>query len=190
MRHHKLTIVSILGSLAVIVALLVFSKVANAPSKATVITQSNKSSQPTINLTPVSISNAYASFDYPEALRQTPSGGLMTNEVAAYTFLYRDLETWSMAIEIVTNQSGLVSDNNAYQFRKVNPQTYAETDYSVNDQPVVVMTDKTYGGFSKVAFLVHGSYQAIISLYGDDPGGIGNLSKTFNMVINSWQWNE
>jgi hypothetical protein len=50
------------------------------------------------------------------------------------------------------------------------------------------MTDKTITYYNKVAFLVRGSYQATISLSGDDQGGEGNLVKTLNMILGSWTW--
>lgn len=139
-------------------------------------------------MTPVPISNAYASFDYPAAFTQTPTGGLMAHEVAGYTMVHRDIATWSLAIEILSIPSGSLSDNNSYQYRKVNPQTYSENQFTVNGQTVTEMTDTSYGGFSKVAFLVHGSYQAVISLYGDDPNGLTDLRASLTMLENSWQW--
>lgn len=84
--------------------------------------------------------------------------------------------------------SGQLKDNNGYQVRKINPSTYQESHIVLNNKPIDVMTDKTVGGFSKVAFLINGQYQATISLYGDDANGLDVLQSTLNMVLSTWRW--
>ncbi len=192
MSKRKRVLVIGLGCLGVVIlALLLFSAAANAPhGAAKIVVQSSKPTGSSINMTPVSITTTYASFEYPAAFTQTPTGGLMTHEVAGYTMVHHDVATWSLAIEILSIPTGNLSDNNSFQYRKVNPQTYAENQFAVNGQTVTEMTDTTYGGFSKVAFLVHGQYQAVISLYGDDPSGLNNLRLSLTMIEKTWHWND
>lgn len=188
-KHKKAIIIGICFGLIPIALIATFSSVANAPhSTSSIVTLTTPVDKTSFNMSPKSITNPYVSFSYPAALTQTANGGLTSRQVAAYTFMYRDIQTWNMAIEVVMIPSGNLSDNNGYQFRKVNPQIYQESQINVNNQPVTIMTDSTYGGFSKVAFLVHGQYQAAVSLYGDDPNGLSNLNRTFSMILKSWQW--
>jgi hypothetical protein len=180
----------ITGTVLVLACLvvLIFTIIANAPAKASVIIRAaNTSTQYSLNLMPVVVLNHYVTFDYPAIMTPTTTS-LVSREVAAYTFVHHDVATWNMAIEVYPNSSGLLSSSSAYEFNKLNPQTYQESVETVHNQPIHIMTDMTYGGFSKTAFLLHDGYLATVSLYGDDANGLSALNATFNMILQSWQW--
>jgi hypothetical protein len=177
--------------IAIVVLLVVFEIISklNQPAQGVISAPSSAQlAEVSLNLTPTPGGGRYASFNYPAALNQTASGKLVTPVVAAYEYSYRDVESWNLAIDILLIPSGQLTDNNSYQVRKINPQQYQESHVTVNNQSIDVMTDKTVSGFSKVAFLIHGQYQATVSLYGDDPSGVGDLQSTFNMVLDTWHW--
>jgi hypothetical protein len=170
-------------------AIVLLSYAANTPAQAGAIyTQNVNMPDSKLTLTPVKVTNSYASFDYPSIMTLTSNNALASHELANYTFAHPDLVDWNMAIEVMYVASGRLQDNNSYEFRHVHPEQYIETNILVGTNKVDVMTDSTYGGFSKVAFLTHGPYQAVISLYGDNESGLTSLQKTFNMVLSSWKW--
>ncbi|HEY5268454.1 MAG TPA: hypothetical protein VII94_04985 [Candidatus Saccharimonadales bacterium] len=143
---------------------------------------------PQINVTPVLLSSQYVSFDYPKGLKidskNKPTGPIVDD----YLFSYSDIEPWNLAISIYLIPLGGLSDNNAYQLRKINPTQYQQSTQVVNGQNVIIMSDKTISYYNKVAFLVHGSYQATISLSGDDQNGDSTLVNTLKMILSSWTW--
>ena len=94
-----------------------------------------------------------------------------------------DIEVRNLAIASLFVPSGNLSDNNAYQFRKANPNTYQESNVTTNGKTVTVMSDTTVAGFSKVAFLTNGRYQATVSLIGNDSDGLDSLQAAFNQVL-------
>jgi hypothetical protein len=93
-----------------------------------------------------------------------------------------------LAISIYLIPGGKLTDSNSYQVRAIKPSQYQQSSQIVKGQVVVIFSDKTITYYNKVAFLIHGSYQATISLSGDDQNGSGNLVKTLNMILNSWTW--
>lgn len=147
-------------------------------------------SQANLDMTPQVFVDNYASFSYPKGLTTVAPSRFGPPVVAIYDLTYRDIQTWRLAVSIVRIPSGNLSDNNAYQFRRINPAKYAESHVHLNGQNVTIMTDTTAGGFSQVAFLVHGQYQAVVSLYGDDPRGTEGLQTTFSMILGSWRWQQ
>jgi hypothetical protein len=180
----------IIGSLILVVGvgIVIFSLIANAPTKTSVIvSKKDMSPKYSLNLVPLVIVNRYFNFDYPAIMTPTPTT-LVSGEVAAYTFVHHDIATWNLAIEVVPDPSDLLSSNSGYEYRKINPQVYQESTVTIHNQPIHIMTDTTYGGFSKIAFFVYDNYQASVSLYGDDTNGLNALNDTFNMILNSWQW--
>jgi hypothetical protein len=180
----------IIGVAVVLVAIKLTSLAFNRPAQGTIST-TNGTEQPAqagIDLRPEPISGTYVSFSYPRGLTRTADSKLIGPVVAMYNFSHHDVESWNLAIEILVIPSGQLADNNSYQLRKINPNTYQESHITVNNQLIDIMTDKTAGGFSKVAFLVHGQYQATVSLYGDDANGLGDLQSTFTMVLGTWHW--
>jgi hypothetical protein len=50
------------------------------------------------------------------------------------------------------------------------------------------MTDTKSGDFNKVAFILHGTTSADISLTGDDYGGKQVLQPIFNQILSSFHW--
>lgn len=145
-------------------------------------------SQNNLDMTPSVFVDDYATFSYPKGLTTVAPSKFGPPVVAVYNLTYRDIQTWRLAVSIVRVPSDSLYDNNAYQFRKINPSKYAESQLRINGQNVRIMTDTSASGFSQVAFLVHGQYQAIISLYGDDPRGTSGLESTFTMILSSWHW--
>ena len=188
-RRRRLVGVSIV--VVIIAAVVIFAIVSklNKPAQGLVSNPTSaQSAQAVIDLSPTPGGGRYASFSYPSIMQQVVSSKLITPVVAIYNYSYRDVESWKLAIEVLQIPSGQLADNNSYQTRKLNSQQYQESHETINSQVIDVMTDKTVGGFSKVAFLVSGQYQATISLYGDDPSGVDILQKTFDMVLGNWHW--
>jgi len=163
----------------------------NQPTKG-VITSTSKVSETqntdNVDMTPVVQSSKYASFNYPEALTKEAQQSFNLPFVAVYNYTKHDVSSWELAISIMNVSSGSLNDNGSYHYRKVNPDKYIESNKTINDKNVVIMTDQTASGFAKVAFLVNGQYQATISLTGDHLGSSSSLDETFNMVISSWRW--
>lgn len=189
MKRPPVIATIVFGIVSLSCAILLFSYAANSPAQAGAIyTQNIATPGSQLRLTPVKVTNSYASFDYPSIMTLTSNNALTSHELANYTFVHRDIATWNMTIEVLYVPSGKLADNNSYQFRHVSPERFIETNALINDNNIAIMTDSTYGGFSKVAFMVHGPYQAVISLYGDDQNGLTNLEKTFSMVLNTWDW--
>jgi hypothetical protein len=161
----------------------------NQPSLGVVtVGSSSTSSAPSFNFTPQHINGHYASFNYPTELTVSKNNTLVDPVVEEFNFSHRDIETWALAISIMSTPGGSLATNNAYQFRKSQPKIYKESHQDVNNQSIDIMTDTSVGGFSKVAFLEGNGLSATVSLYGDDPTGVGDLSKTLTMVISSWKW--
>lgn len=184
----------ILGSfivLVVVVAVIaraVISRLDQPVSGAITVASSTTTTTPGFDFTPQHISGTYALFNYPKSLIVAHNNPLVNPVVAQYNFTYHDIESWNLAIAILATPGGSLASNNAYQFRKSQPNIYKESHETFNNQAVDIMTDTTVGGFSKVAFLESSNFSATVSLEGDDSAGISVLSKTFNMILSSWQW--
>ena len=166
----RVTAIAIVGAIVILlVGLKIVSSAFNAPVHGTISTTATKSTptvQATINLRPKTATGTYAHFNYPSGLTKDKSNAITPPVVAIYDFSYRDIESWDLAISIAIIPSGQLSDNNAYQFRKINPSTYQASQLVLNHTAIPVMTDKTVSGFSKVAFLIQGQYQATHFLTG------------------------
>jgi hypothetical protein len=139
-------------------------------------------------MTPTPGGGLYASFNYPAALSQVVGGETIAPTLVNYDYSYRDIESWNLEIIIYTNPSGNLTNDSPYTYRQLHPAIFQESKTTINHQPVDIMTDKTAAGFGKLAFLIHGQYQATISLTGNDANGVDDLQATFNMVLNSWRW--
>lgn len=189
LRNKRIIAVLVVAAL-VAAAASALKIIGNAPVKGVISTGSAAGQQPPVSafdLTPVPVQGSYAGFDYPRGLNRVADNPLVPPVLAMYNFQHRDVESWQLAIAILSIPSGNLGDNNAYQFRKTKPDTYRLSYLTIRGQQVPVMSDLS-AGFSKVAFLVHGPYQASISLHGADAEGVGPLDSTFMMVLNSWQW--
>ena len=142
------------------------------------------------DMTPVAMTGAYASFTYPKCLNAVATQSPASPVLASYDLVHQDIQTWNLAITILDVPSGSIADNNAYHFRKVNPNRFSESQTVVNGTTVHVMTDKMANGFNGVAFLVRGQHQAVVSLNGDDTTGLHDLQSTLQMVLSSWHWRQ
>jgi len=140
-----------------------------------------------IDLTPKRKTGKYISFDYPAGLNVYPSQ-VTGPELEVFNFSAQDVETWFLGIEVSTTRFGKLTDSSSYTYRKNTPTVYHETQETLNGQLVTIMTDTTVGGFSKVAFILHGNTLATISLQGDDSSGVAPLQTTFSMILMSWHW--
>ncbi len=141
-----------------------------------------------INMSPKLFSSNYASFDYPIALKIDTKNTTHQPIIDDYNFSLQDIEPWNLAITIFSVPEGTLSGNNAFLVRQMNPAQYQQSSTIVNGTNVIMMSDKTITYYNEVAFLVRGSYQATISLSGNDSNGRGNLIKTMNMILDSWTW--
>ena len=141
------------------------------------------------DMSAAAFTDGYASFTYPKSLSAAPSGRIAPPIVASYVLRYHSTpRTCNLAVTITRVPSGRLSDNNAYQFRRVHPEVYKESSETFNGVRAAVMTDTTATGFSKVGFLVDGEYQAAVALYGNDQSGPADLQATFAMIMGSWHW--
>jgi hypothetical protein len=158
------------------------SKITNAPIAASTTTAFNN--------TPAIVHNKFFTFSYPTALSPQTQQPLSGSEIAAYSYTYRDVESWQLTVVALEPSAPILGNDSAYSYRIQHPDQYQLSNETINGQLVKVITDTQAGGFSKVAFLIHGSEIANISLLGDDPMGTGLLNKTFSQVIDSWAWNK
>jgi len=187
---NKKRIIIFLGVLSVLaISFMILLNYVDKPSVGS-ITNSKITNivAPALNMTPTLFSSQYASFDYPAILKKDHKNPSVNPVVDDYLFSYNDIESWNLAISIYLIPAGELVDNNSYQVREIHTDQYQQSTQLINDHNVIIMTDKTITYYNKVAFLVRGSYQATISLSGDDQGGEGNLVKTLNMILGSWTW--
>lgn len=187
---HKKTLVFI--TVFVLIALtgikIIYTKL-NSPDLGKVSSQpSTIQNTPSFDLKPKLITSKYASFQYPEAINQVANNKLVTPVVAMFNFSYHDTVTWNLAIDILNIPSGELTDNDSYKVRVLNPSIYSPSQLKIGNKTFPVMSDKTAGDYSKVAFLVDGQYQATVSLSGDDINGYAPLDSTLNLILSSWQW--
>jgi hypothetical protein len=157
------------------------SKITNAP-KTTATTAA-------FNSTPTIVHNKFFTFSYPAALNPQTQQPLSGSEIASYGYTYRDVESWQLTVVVLEPSAPILGNDSAYSYRIKHPEQYQLSTETVDGLPVQITTDTEAGGFSKVAFVQHGTEIANISLLGDDSSGTGLLNKTFSQVIDSWVWN-
>ena len=168
-----------------------FSRYATSPAEGIIeAIRGNWASAAAFDMRPQLISGSYASFNCPRGLTAMKSQTGGQQVLAAYDWKRPDIQTWRLAVSIVDVPTLRMTDNNAYLFRLQNPQRFSESVQSIDGQSVPVMTDMSASGFSKVGFLRHGRYQAVVSLYGDDQAGSRDLQATLAMVLRSWRWRQ
>jgi len=173
----------------VLIGVVAFSYYAVSPAQGFIDAVKNSfGTQVAFDMRPQTITGAYASFHCPRGLTATPSQAVAGSTLEAFNWKHSDIQTWRLAVSIIDVPTYKITDNNAYLFRKLNPQRFKESLHLVNGHMVPIMTDMNASGFSKVGFLRYGRYQAIVSLYGDDPQGSQVLQATLAMVLNSWRW--
>ncbi len=187
-RKKKVLITSVIAIIILILVLVTISRVNSTNHGTLSSSYTIKSNQSTFVSKPVQYSDKFISFNYPSSLVTGSTSTLVFPSVDKVNFTYRDVVTWSLAIEVLNIPNGQLNSNSGYQVRKINPTKYQQSNLDLNNNSGVVMTDKSVGEYSKVVFLVHGPYQASISLTGDDLNGNTNLDKTLNMIVSSWQW--
>jgi hypothetical protein len=145
------------------------------------------STESAFNFTPVKVTDKFIAFSYPKSLHKVPNNPQYAPQVDEFNYSYKDSQTWDLSIS--TDQvSYAMTSNSGYMLRKNSPQEFVESQQSVDGAIAYIFEDKTATGFSKVAFMQHGGYQASVSLTGDDSGVETNLQKTFNQVLSSWHW--
>ncbi len=191
-KGTKLYVFATIALVLVVIFVFVILPRLNGPSSGTALNPSivNDASakQLVFDFTPRTVLGTYASFTVPTSLQDTPSSKLVGPDLEKHDFMYRDVATWVLAIDVLRIPSGRLSDNGSYTYEKVYPAIYEPSQETINGHSVPVMTNKTVGGFQKIAYLVYGPYQAEISLYGDDASGSDKLQATFDMILSSWQW--
>ena len=144
--------------------------------------------KPGIDMAPATVASDFARFSYPRGMAVWTPQAPHFPTLASYNLTYRNLTAWNLSVSVIAVPTGNLYDNNAYRFRLVNPQAYSESRATYNGVPVTIMTDTTTGGYARVGFLVHGKYQAVVSLTGEDRGNATDLQSTFAMVLSSWRW--
>ncbi|HXH27163.1 MAG TPA: hypothetical protein VNG90_04670 [Candidatus Acidoferrum sp.] len=191
-KRIKLIVFLAIILLVAIIFIFVILPRLTGPSQGSVLNPSvvedAKSKQLAFDFTPKTITGVYVSFTVPSSMQVTPNSKMIGPVIETHNFAYRDVETWNLAITVLSVPSGNLKDDSSYSYRKQHPDVYQESHTIIANQPVTIMADKTSGGFKQVAFLVHGGRVADISLYGDDASGVDKLKTTLMMVITSWQW--
>jgi len=183
----------IAGCLLIIVAAFLFINQLNQPvhgttnvGQGTVDNQNNISFS--VSLTPKLQTTKYASYNYPSGLNLNTTTQISPPSVATLEYNAKDVQSWTLTVDITNNPTGNLSNNSAFMVRTEEPNEYHQSKITLNGQPVILMTDITVPGFSELAFLIHGNLLATVSLMGDDANGIQPLQTAFNMVLNSWHW--
>jgi hypothetical protein len=163
----------------------------NSPSNGSVmsLTAQKLNSIVSFNLNPVPVTSPYASFSYPKALTSLPSSSPpVAPELASFTYGYKDIENWMLAISVNSLSGTTLDSDSSYLFRKDNPSIYQESNVTYGGMHYEVMKDTQAAGFSEVAFAIQGNESVDISLFGQDQNGNQNLQATFATVLASWQW--
>jgi len=187
--HKRFLTVAIILSVICIVSLAVIDKKWTQPIATSAVTSPyTLPKQASLTLIPENYIDNYVSFDYPSIMtaKKPPQPTLPVIDNA--TFSYPDDESWLLAIAVYKIPSGNFNNNSAYQARIVNPSVYKLSQSTINGISVPIFTNVTVTGYSRVAFLISGDYQATVSLIGDDINGVTPLANTMAMVLNSWQW--
>ncbi len=141
-----------------------------------------------VSLTPKLQNTKYASYDYPSGLNLKTGTPIYPPSVATLDYTVKDVESWFLAVDISSNPSGNLSNNSAYLGRIDNPSEFHQSNTNINGQPVIIITDTQAEGFSQIAFLVHDTWLATVSLIGDDVSGTQPLQTSFNMILQTWHW--
>ncbi len=192
--RHKIRVRWIIAGLAVVCALIglrVLLQYLDAPtSAAKVMNQPASVAAPAERSgKPVPVSNAYAQFSYPSFLtplkQQQPAGG---STLAAYGYEYHAAVPWQLTVTINYVPGSLANNDSAYYAMVQNAARYQKTMETVNGHPVTVVTDLTAGGFSKIAFLFHGTYSANIAVNGIDQQYTEQEQATLDQIVKSWNW--
>lgn len=160
----------------------------NKPVNAPAITTAGNTAVP-IPPQPIAVSNAYARFSYPGTMQvMAGAEGPMGDEVAVYNYKMSDVVPWHLAITINHLQEPELTYDSSYLLRKNHPTEYRASTATSGSNTFAVMADTQAGGFSKVAYSLHGDLSADISLTGDDASGDSTLAQAFQQVLQSWQW--
>lgn len=172
-----------------VVVWLMLSRLAQPMTGRVVVNSAHASTTSfTINLTPTRYTGHTFQFDYPLGLQPRAPSPLVGPDIEKASFLVRDVMTWNLEIDVADTGQQPLSGDASYRFRKQHPTIYQPSTQIINGHTVVVMTDTTATGFSKVAFLQQADKRATVALQGDDASGIGPLQTTFTMVLTSWHW--
>lgn len=191
MGHAK---VIILGTVATILCIsgTILLHVMDAPASATHI--SNGPPPPVSPVlstsigSPVEVTGTNVSFSYPSIFTPTAQQPVEGDILASYGYERRMLTSWQLTVTVVLLPGGQRDGDSAYYAATQDPARYSESAEVVNGNSAIVMTDKTFAGFSKVAFLFHGSYSADVSLNSEDAEDATEEQSALNMVLQSWRW--
>lgn len=169
-----------------------FVKYVSAPSQSHILSSGATSSTTTsidmFNNTPIAVRNTYFSFTYPASMHPYAQQPLKLPEIANYSYGYSDIESWQLAVSAQTLAGPSLSQDSSYLFRAQHPDQYKLNTSTISGQPVAIMTDTQAAGFSKVAFILHGSDVIRVSLYGNDTSGTSVLNNVFTQVLHSIKW--
>jgi hypothetical protein len=194
--HHRkskkrlLIVTALLIGGAVSVAGVLLAKTSSGSSQGTVsnVTLTAPSLLPTFDPTPVVFNSSYVSFMYPKSLQPGSGGSVGGTSLASYVYVFRDTESWKLAIGISQLQTASLLSDSSYVYRTEHPDLYTQSTTTLDGKTYTIMTDTTTSGFDELAFTLHGSKVAEISLYGGDESGNTDLQTTFNMILSSWVW--
>jgi hypothetical protein len=181
--------ISIVG-VFIIVCILIIHQV-NKPVTARIITAIGNASAPATSVTPqaITVKDDYISFLYPSSMKPLQQlDALSGSELSVYNYEISDIVPWHLAITVTQLHGPSLLNDSGYLLRKNDPTRYTASSTTYGANTFSMMTDTQAQGFGEVAFSLHGSESADISLTGDDPAGDANLANTLQQVLQSWQW--
>jgi hypothetical protein len=188
-KRRKVAIGSfiLIVAIVIVIARVVMPQLNQPVSGAIKTTDSTAQAGYSINLTPKKVSGTYISFNYPAGLTPSSHVPVIAPDLEDFTFTARDTTSWLLAVDVSMPRGATLKGDSGYTYRQNNPAIYQQSLLSVNNQSVIVMTDKT-ASFNKVAYVMHGPLEVSVALSGGDAAGTQPLQTSFMMVLNSLRW--
>jgi hypothetical protein len=141
-----------------------------------------------VETTLVHVSGQFASYSYPSFLSSLAANKAVSPTLVDYNYSYRSSTTSYISISILDIPGGLLSSDNSYQVRQMNPSIYKESSVSLDGSNIPVMTSDNEDGYSKVAFLVSPDYQASVALSNSAGQQDAQSQAAFTQILKSWHW--
>jgi hypothetical protein len=157
------------------------------PVSGTITTKTVRSDIVSIDLSPVEKVSKYISYDYPKGMTPQPQSPIASPYLQEDSYHAADTQTWILVVTVSNPPGAVVTGDSGFAFRVSNPTIYKQSSETVNGQKVIIMTDTTEN-FGKIAYIMHGSELATISLYGSDNAGPAPLQSAFNQTVASLHW--
>lgn len=166
---------------------LLVAKNLTDPSEGVVITSAKTVKKTENREASIRVDGKTVSFSRPAKFREMPTPQLGPQDVEKFNYLNPETISQNLTIQIRRLPSGMLNDDSSYNLRRLNPAKYTQQTLTVNGKEVVVFTDNE-GGYNKVAFMTQNGLEANIAVTTSNASAVEDIDKTFNKVIESWQW--